>query len=239
VYKGAAVALAVTAIILRFRLPRNRAESRLTYPELIKSVMTLPLESGPLREVAFYGACAFGALSGFWSTLVFFLARPPYHYGAKMAGTLALAGIAAALAAPLVGRSADRKGPRFVIGIVLVVGVSSYLPLYWWGDRIAGLLAGIILLDFSVNACNVSDQAAMYAAVPNAASRADTFYMVAYFTGGAVGTELSSQAWDIMGWPGVCAVGAALFAAALVVYVSRRSVPLASPPLGVGVAGSS
>jgi len=67
--------------------------------------------------------------------------------------------------------------PRFVIGIVLLVGVISYLPLYWWSDRIAGLLAGIILLDFSVNACNISDQAAMYAAVPNAASRANTFYM--------------------------------------------------------------
>jgi predicted MFS family arabinose efflux permease len=237
-YKGEAVALALMAVLLRVRLPRSRAESRLSYPELIKSVMTLPLESATLREVAFYGACGFGALSGFWSTLVFFLARPPYHYGANMAGILALAGVAAALTAPLLGRTADRRGPWFVIGIVLVVGVSSYLPLYWWGDRIAGLLAGIILLDFSVNACMVSNQAAMYAALPSAASRADTFYMVAYFTGGAMGTELSSQAWNIVGWPGVCAVGAALFSAALALYVFKRSIPLLSP-LGAGAARRS
>src|SRR5215469_5942871 len=228
-YKCAAVALALMAVLLHLQLPRSRAESRLSYPELIKSVMTLPLESATLREVAFYGACVFGGLSGFWSVLVFFLGRPPYHYGAEMAGTLALAGVAAAMAAPLVGRTTDRRGPRFVTGILLFVGVSSYLPLYWWGDRIAGLLAGIILLNFSVNACNVSNQAAMYAAVPHATSRANTFYMVAYFTGGAVGTELSSLAWNIMGWPGVCAVGAALFVAAVALYVSRRSVPLASP----------
>ena len=51
---------------------------------------------------------AFGAFCAYWTALVFFLEKPPYHYGAQMAGLLGLAGVAGALAAPAVGLLSDR-----------------------------------------------------------------------------------------------------------------------------------
>jgi len=44
-----------------------------------------------------------------WSTLVFLLEQPPYHYGSEVSGLFGLVGVVGAAAAPLVGRLADRK----------------------------------------------------------------------------------------------------------------------------------
>ena len=79
------------------------------------------------------GALAFAAMNAFWTTLVFFIAGPPYHYGATAAGVLGLAGIAGALGAPIIGRISDRRGPRLADLIALTLGltllVAALIPL--------------------------------------------------------------------------------------------------------------
>jgi len=77
------------------------------------------------------------------------------------------------------------------------------------GRSIAGLVIGVIVLDIGVQAAQISNQSRIYALKPDARSRVNTVYMVAYFIGGAVGSAVASFAWHALGWTGVCLAGLA------------------------------
>jgi hypothetical protein len=76
------------------------------------------------------------------------------------------------------------------------------------GGQVLGVLvAGVVLLDLGVQVVHVSNQSRNYALRPDARSRLNTVYMVAYFVGGIVGSSLGATGWAVAGWAGVCAVG--------------------------------
>ena len=63
----------------------------------------------------------------------------------------------------------------------------------------------------------------VYTISADAHSRVNSAFMVSYFTGGAAGSFLATQAWQTAGWTGVCALGTALAAGALVTHVLART----------------
>jgi predicted MFS family arabinose efflux permease len=100
-YAAAAVMMVAMAGLLRAILPVSRPDARIRYRELLSSLIPLARKLPALRQAAIMSGFAFGAFCVYWTALVFFLEKPPYHYGAQMAGLLGLAGVAGALAAPL------------------------------------------------------------------------------------------------------------------------------------------
>jgi predicted MFS family arabinose efflux permease len=150
--------------------------------------------------------------------MVFFLEKPPYHYGAQMAGLLGLAGVAGALAAPAVGWLSDRGYPRLASGCALLIGMIAFGLLWTIGGTITGLAIGGIVLDLSTQANLVTNQTRIYRLIPEARNRINTVFMVTYFVGGALGTFLAGFAWSLWQWNGVCALGASFFSAALIVW---------------------
>jgi predicted MFS family arabinose efflux permease len=82
----------------------------------------------------------------------------------------------------------------------------------------AGLIAGVVLLDIGVQSGHVANQTRIYALDANARSRLNTVYMFCYFTGGSIGSWLGAICWAYKGWTGVCAFGIAVLAIALVVF---------------------
>jgi predicted MFS family arabinose efflux permease len=91
-----------------------------------------------------------------------------------------------------------------------------------WG-MIAGLIVGVILLDFGEQGALVSNQHVIYALRPEARNRLNTIFMGGMFLGGAVGSAGASLAWEFAGWAVVCAFGATLVAIALVLHVHGRA----------------
>jgi predicted MFS family arabinose efflux permease len=207
-YWTAAVAVAVLAVAMRYALPYDRPDSKLGYGELLRSIGSLIATQPVLREAAITGGMLFGAFSSFWSTLVFFLGRPPYHYGARTAGLFGVVGVAGALIAPAAGRLSDRRGPAFTLLLAILTALGCWLIFGFAGYYLAGLIAGVILLDLGVQAGHVANQTRIYALIPEARSRLNTVYMGSYFVGGAVGSALGALGWARWGWWGVCAAGA-------------------------------
>lgn len=218
VYVIAAFAMLSLMLLLRWQLPKLPRQSNLGWPALMRSLVDLVRDHPPLRESAFLGAALLCVFSAFWTTLVFLLQTPPYHYGSSVAGLFGLVGAAGALCAPLVGRFADRRGSRFTILLALVTTVASFLLLGVFGKVMAGLIAGVILLDIGVQSGHVANQTRIYALDATARSRLNTVYMFCYFTGGSIGSWLGAICWAYKGWWAVCAFSLAVLVLALLVF---------------------
>jgi predicted MFS family arabinose efflux permease len=219
-YGLAALVMIGLALVLQRALPRSVPSADLTYGQMLHSLIGLIRTQPLLREASLIGALTMGTFMAFWNALVFLLEGKPYLYAhpGEAAGLFGLVGVVGAGAAPLMGRIADKRGPRLTLGVALIVTLVSY-GLFWVaGFHLWGLIVGVVLMDFGVQSAHVSNQTRIYSLIPEARSRLNTVYMVSYFLGGVLGTSLGAQGWRQAGWYGVCMVGAGLMAAALLVY---------------------
>ncbi len=190
IYRIATGVMLGLAVAIARLVPRSPPVLKLSLRELYGSIVTLARNEPELRAAAGSGALLFGAFSAFWTTLVFFIGEPPYHYGARAAGLFGLLAAGSAAVAPLVGRAVDRRPPS--LGVVVGAGLTlaGFALLAVAGRHLAGLVAGVMVLDVGVQAGHISNQARIYKAFPAARSRANTVYMVSYFLGGAAGSIL-------------------------------------------------
>jgi predicted MFS family arabinose efflux permease len=219
-YVIAAAIMICLAMVLALSLPKSTPSFAGSYRELMSSLIGLIREQPVLREAALTGAMLFAAFSAFWTTLVFFVEEPPYHYGSQEAGLFGLVGAAGALGASLAGRKADRDTPRAVLGPAIIITIVSF-GLFWLvGHYLFGLILGVILLDLGVQSGQVSNQTRIYSLSSNAQNRLNTIYMTTYFIGGALGSSAGAWSWHLAGWTGVCITGMAFSFVALFVFAA-------------------
>jgi predicted MFS family arabinose efflux permease len=204
VFAGAAVLMVILAILLVLFLPKSPPENHLSYPELFRSMATMIRDYPTLRESSFYGATFFGAFAAFWTSLVFLLEQPPYHYGSTAAGLFGLVGAAGAAFAPLIGRMTDTFGSRKSVGVSFVMAFAAFLVLGFGGHHLVALIVGVLLMDLGVQSGHVANQAWIYSLAPTMRSRLNSVYMTCYFIGGSLGSFLGALGWQLFGWWGVC-----------------------------------
>jgi len=164
VYWLAAALMVILAALIRGLLPDSKPTLKMSWPNLIRSAGLLIREQPVLREATLLGGIFFCAFSAFWTTLVFFLETPPYHYGSGIAGLFGLVGAAGAVCAPFVGRLADRYGARRNVLIALLLTLASFGVLYAFGKNLVGLALGVVLLDVGVQGGHISNQARLLSA---------------------------------------------------------------------------
>jgi predicted MFS family arabinose efflux permease len=218
---GSALTL-LMALLLAVLLPRQAPPGRLSYGQLLSSLLPLFLREPVLRRHALLGALGFGAFSAFWTTLAFYLAARPEHYGSQVVGLFGLVGIVGAAIAPFSGWLSDRFSARWVNGISLLAIVVAFLLMLLADQSLGWLVLGVFLMDAGVQTNQISNQTRIYALAPDLRNRITSLYMFIYFLGGAVGSALGAEAWMRWHWTGVCLMGAGLAALALPVLFSRR-----------------
>jgi predicted MFS family arabinose efflux permease len=212
-------------LVIRLTFPVSRPGFRGSYGSLMRSLLTLVKEQPVLREAAVINALGFSTFGMFWTTMVLHLSGAPFHFNSDLIGLFGLAAAAGALAAPLVGGSADKRNPRITIGYGLGLLLLSFLLLYVWADTVPGMIAGIVLLDLAMQCIHVSNQSRVYALIPGARNRLNTVYMTVSFIGTALGSAIGLFAWEKGAWPGVCLAGALLTMAAFAVYGATYATP--------------
>ncbi|MPW21622.1 MFS transporter [Paraburkholderia sp. CNPSo 3157] len=207
VYWLAAAAMLVTAVVLSRMLPRGQPSYTGNYRHLMGSLWTLLREEPLVRQTSAIAALQFAAFSAFWATLAFHLRSMDGRYGSEVAGLFGLVGVAGALASTSAGKLIDTRNPRLVVLASGAVFVAAFAILALTGSTIAGLVAGVIVLDLGLQSGHVANMARNMSIRSDAGSRINTLYMAIRFAGGALGSSLGIWAWSVWQWPGVCAVG--------------------------------
>lgn len=212
----AAGSIALLGLAVWVRLPRFVPTTQLNYLALLGSLLTLWRRHPALRRAALAQGLLSIGFSAFWSTLAVMLHAAPFHLGSSAAGAFGLAGAAGALAAPLAGRVADRKGPELVtrLGAALVAG--AFLAMALGGNHLWLIALGAVVFDLGAQAALIAHQSIVYSIEPAARSRLNAVLFVGMFTGMSSGALLGSVVLGQWGWQGVCvlALGSALAALA-------------------------
>ena len=218
-----AVPLALlTAGLMAWQLPRSRPQTGgLGYLGLIASLRDLWREFPALRLATFTQCTQFGVFSVFWTILALHLQEPRFGLGSEVAGLFGVLGAAGVLAAPVAGRIADRRGPHPVIVAASALTLVSWLVFGFW-TSIIGLVVGVLLLDFAIQASQISNQSIIYALRPEARSRINTVYMASMFFAGSASSGAATVAWHNWGWTGVVVLGTGIAALGLGLQTLRR-----------------
>lgn len=201
----AAASIALVGAAAWRGLPRFAPSTRLGYGALLASLVQLWRSHGALRRAAWAQGLLAVGFSAFWSTLAVMLHEAPFHMGSAVAGAFGLAGAAGALAAPLAGRLADRRGTAWVArgGIVLALlcfGAMAAMPLLPPGGQLVLLALSAAGFDLGVQATLIAHQTLVYGIDPGARSRLNAVLFVGMFLGMAAGAGLGSLLFAQGGW---------------------------------------
>jgi len=221
-FVGASVSIALVGVAAWRGLPRFKATTHLSYGALLGSLGKLVQKHPALRRAALSQGLLSVGFSAFWSTLAVMLHGAPFHLGSAAAGSFGLAGAAGALAAPLAGRIADKKGPELVtrLGIALAAASFAVMALASQASvtmQLWFLAIGAIGFDLGVQAALVAHQSIVYSIEPGARSRLNAVLFVSVFVGMATGAALGSLALAQWGWVAVVGLAAVSAVAALAV----------------------
>ncbi|RDI28757.1 putative MFS family arabinose efflux permease [Pseudacidovorax intermedius] len=228
VFLAAAGSIALIGLALWRGLPRFVPTTQLSYGQLMASLVQLWKRYGPLRRATLAQGLLSIGFSAFWSTLAVML-HERFQMGSAAAGAFGLAGAAGALAAPLAGRLADRRGPNRVTQLGAGLALLSFALLLVQdllppAAQIGLLVVAAIGFDFGVQATLVAHQTLVYSLDPGARSRLNALLFTGMFIGMAAGAALGSQVLAHAGWFGVVLLAMASAGATLAVrlWPARR-----------------
>nr|WP_244523641.1 MFS transporter [Bosea sp. BIWAKO-01] len=223
VYLASAVLTVLMACLLFQVLPKHhRVATRISYPELLASVVGLFVKEPILRVRAVLALLIFAGFSVFWTSLVLPLSAAPFSLSHTEIGMFGLVGLAGALAASWAGSLADRGYGQHVTGLSLGLMALSWIPIALMGISLWNLILGVVLLDLAIQAVHITNQTMIFAVRPDARSRLVGGYMVFYSVGSALGSIASTMVFARAGWIGVCVLGAAISLSALLFWAATR-----------------
>lgn len=222
VYVAAAVSVALVVVAIWRGLPRFQPTTQLGYGALLGSMLDLWRRHGKLRQAAYAQGLLAVGFSAFWSTLAVMLHAAPFHLGSAAAGAFGLAGAAGALAAPLAGRLADKRGPELVTRLGAGLAALSFAAM-WFAPllpthlQLALIVVSAIGFDFGIQATLVAHQTVVFGIDPASRSRLNALLFTGMFIGMASGAALGSLMLAQWGWSGVVTLATVSSLAALAV----------------------
>lgn len=221
-FVAAAIGVAIIGITVWRRLPNFAPTTTLPYRALLGSLWALLRQHASLRRAALAQGLLSVGFSAFWSTLAVMLHAKPFEMGSAVAGAFGLAGAVGALAAPLAGHLADRRGPELVTRLGAGLATLSFAalclsPFLSTTGQLCLLVIGTVGFDLGVQTALIAHQTIVYSIDPGARSRLNAVLFVGMFMGMALGATLGSTVLAHGGWLAVTTMATAFSLAAWVV----------------------
>jgi predicted MFS family arabinose efflux permease len=216
---GAAIAF---ALLLYRAIPPLAPKTRMAYPALIASVVSVALRERSVRWTLVLSATGFGVFTMFWTALTFLLSSPPFSYPVSVIGLFGLAGLAGAIAAQRSGLLHDRGWSLPATGTAWAAVLLSFVLAMFGGRSVVLVIVVVVVLDIALQVIGILNQLRVFAVSHEARSRLNTAYVTTNFVGGAIGSAAATALWTVGGWVAVSIAGAALSGFALLVWAAGR-----------------
>lgn len=219
VFYFAAGCMVFIAGVIYFAIPIRQPTHKTTYFKLLKSLKQLMISQPVLRQRSLFQALMFASFSLFWTSVPVVLARE-YGLSQSEIALFALVGAAGAVAAPIVGRLADKGYTHQLSLLAKLIAALCFLPsLFELPYGIIVLALTGVFIDFAVQANMVLGQRAVYALEPQSRARLNAIYMTSIFVGGAVGSLIASPLYEAGGWTGIALVATGMPLISLIGYL--------------------
>jgi len=218
---GAVMTLLAIFFILRILPSQSLPAPKFNYLAVLRSLGALWKSEPQVRAASLTQAMLFASFSVLWTVLPFWLAHR-YDYGAGVTGTLAALGLIGILCAPLAGSFSDRQGPfrMVILGVFLML---LAWVVFWGWNSMAGMVAGILLLDAGEQCVLIANQHTIYSLRPEARNRLNTLFMCVMFIGGACGSLTATWLWETTHcWALIASAGAGLVMPGMLIAVRGK-----------------
>jgi len=147
------------------------------------------------------GAGAFFVFSSVFNYMPFYLHGEPFHWSTRAVTLLYLSYVMGVIVGPLAGKLSNRigNGAAMVLGaLVLAAGLAVTLLPRGWAMALA---LGLVCTGFFT--LHASAAGALNRKLSAGRGRANAFYVLFYYLGGAAGITLSGHVYALRGWHGV------------------------------------
>ena len=221
IYVVAAVTAVLFALLLFRAVPPLAPKTRIAYPALLASVVSVALRARTVRWTLVLSATGFGVFTMFWTALTFLLSSPPFSYPVSVIGLFGLAGLAGAIAAQRSGLLHDRGWSLPATGAAWAAVLLSFVLARFAGRSVVLVIVVVVVLDIALQVIGILNQLRVFAVSAEARSRLNTAYVTTNFLGGALGSAAATALWSTGGWAAVTTAGAALSGFGLLVWAIR------------------
>ena len=194
------ILVTILLLLLKF-LPDFELESNLgiTYPALLRSMLSVLKETQPLQQRAFYHACIFATFSLYWTVLPILLRSESLHFTNNEIALFGFVAIAGALLTPYIGKLGDKGYIYSMTNVSMVLVVVSIFLLFFVKDHsilsIALIVISGIILDIGVSGNMLLGQKVIFSLNPAIRNRLNGLYMTIFFLGGAFGSWIGSYSY--------------------------------------------
>ncbi|MEK4749164.1 MFS transporter [Niallia sp. FSL W8-0177] len=194
------ILVTILLLLLKF-LPDFELESNLgiTYPALLRSMLSFLKETQPLQQRAFYHACIFATFSLYWTVLPILLRSESLHFTNNEIALFGFVAIAGALLTPYIGKLGDKGYIYSMTNVSMVLVVVSIFLLFFVKDHsilsIALIVISGIILDIGVSGNMLLGQKVIFSLNPAIRNRLNGLYMTIFFLGGAFGSWIGSYSY--------------------------------------------
>jgi predicted MFS family arabinose efflux permease len=207
VYAVAAFITFIMAAAMKRSMPATPDLRQERYATLLRSLWTLLRENRLLRRNTLMQAMGFGGFNALWVGLTLHLQQPPFDLDTRAIGMLALVAVTSAMAAPVLGRFADRVPMERAARISFAMAALGWVALLILPHSYIGIIAGMVLVGISAIGSDVTLRTALYGLSPDIRMRLNAVYSAGLFVGGGMLSFLTPVVWSHFGWSAVAVIG--------------------------------
>ena len=225
IYWIAAGLMLVSTLALRALLeedaPGAETGRAISYRQLIASLPTLVRQYPDVIASGVIQGLSFGIFLLLWMGIGLHFTSPEIGLGVDDVGYLGLFSVVNVLTTPVLGRWADRIGPRRARVVVAAVQMAGLALLYFTGDSFWLLAIPIVIISIAGPVVDVTGRMTALGAPPDIRTRLMSLYIILMFLGGGAGSWAGTIAYDLGGW--MLNVSLSLACSALILFLSVKA----------------